>query len=67
MGETNSQIAMLTRVLREKKNKMEEFQHKLLDQSTSEVLCNIVFVLVQELNYNAVAYANITQVVRTLF
>ena len=39
VGETNSQIATLTRVLREKKNKMEEFQHKPLDQSTSEVLC----------------------------
>ena len=65
MGETNSQIAMLARVLREKKNKMEEFQHKALDQSTSEVLCNIVFVSVQELN--AVAHTNNAQVVCTLF
>ena len=68
MGETNSQIAMLTRVLREKKNKMEEFQHKALDQSTSEVLCNnyySVCVLVQELI--AVAHTNNAQVVCTLF
>ena len=37
VGETNSQVAVLTRVLREKKNKMEGFQHKPLDQSISEV------------------------------
>ena len=35
--EPHSQIAMLTRVLREREKEMEEFQHKLLDQTMSEV------------------------------
>ena len=37
VGEPHSQIALLKRVLRERAKEMEEFQHKLLDQSTSEV------------------------------
>ena len=37
VGEPRSQIAILTRVLREKEE-MEKFQYKLSDQSISEVL-----------------------------
>ena len=35
--EVYSQIAMLTRIAKEQKNKMEEFQHKLLDKRIAEV------------------------------
>ena len=42
VGEPSSQIAMLTRILREKVKEVEEFQHKLSDQTMSEVY--ILFV-----------------------
>ena len=42
VGEPSSQIAMLTRVLREKEKEVKEFQHQLSDQTMSEVYVHII-------------------------